>query len=202
MKTKRSTRCILAAVLALLCVLSFGAKKEPLVDFSLPKNIKALAIVTATIETEAGKRPDIPFLLLGAAQSKKGNAAINIKQSVETVDGKEIWHGSAVAVKINDKDFNNLYKELASMTPKSDDLVYGVGSAKFSTFSMSLTTALTRARSDIARAYSESVVIEGGTVTSSNVNIKASIVEQIAQSPDGTLWIMMSAKKEDIAFVK
>jgi len=199
---KRTTRYSLAAVLALLCVVSFSAKKAPLVDFPLPKGVTALAVVTATIEVEPGKRPDIPLALLGAAQSKKGNAAINITQSVETGDGKEIWHGSAVAVKIDDKDFNNLYKELASMTPKSDDRVYGVGSAKLSILTMSITTAMARARADIARAYSESAVIEGATVTSSNVRIKDSIVEQFALSPDGTVWIMMSAKKEDIEGVK
>jgi len=217
---------ITAAVLALLCVLSFSActKKTPpeasaetsseespetLPEESLsldasqfPEGVKLIGTVTIekeaveTTTTEGGNKPDVAYLLLSEAQEKGGNAIINITQSVIEKDGKGIWLSSATAVKINDGDFDNIYKELFSITPKSNDRVYGVGSAKMRIITSSLTTARTRAQAVLARAYSETTVNEGVTVTTSNVTIKDSSVEQFAISPDETVWITMSARKD------
>jgi len=209
---KTFNKCIIAAVIALMCVFSFSActKKTPpeatkeestlTAVYQIPEGVEV--IDTITIETESEKKPDVSFELLSEAQEKEGNAVINITQSAIEKDGKEIWLSTATAVKIDDDDFDKQFMELYSAIPKSNDLVYGVGSAKMSTFNMSLTTASTRARAAIARAYGETTVNDGVTVTTSNVTIKNSNVEQFAISPDLKVWITLSAMKEDIEILK
>jgi len=219
---------IAVAVLTLPCALSFSActKKTPpeasseespetLPEESLsldvsqfPEGVKLIGTVTIekealeTTTTEGSNKPDVAYVLLSEAQEKGGNAIINITQSIIEKDGKGIWLSSATAVKIDDDDFDKQFMELYSAIPKSNDRVYGVGSAKMSSFNMSLTTASTRARAAIARAYGETTVNEGVTVTTSNVTIKDSSVEQFAISPEQKVWITLSAKKANIVVVE
>jgi hypothetical protein len=204
MRTKSEVIALVCIILFWGCVSNSPAIEGPQlpIAFFQLENVEVIDTVNVEIEAKSGETPDVISALLLEALGKNGNGIINIVQSVtngdDTVqDRKEIWSGSAMAIRISD----NNYLELYNVIPKSNERIYGVGSAKFASQGTSIIFATTRARADIARAYSSTITIFGESSFSSvskKVTIKDSIVEQIVLTPDGTIWTMLSAKKEDL----
>lgn len=103
--------------------------------------------------------------------------------------------------------------------PTADDLFYGVGFGKQSTFQMSRTIAMTNARADIARqietsiqaavvSYAQEAGVDGGNQT---ITFAESITREVTdttlsgatplrfeQDSDGGVWVLMSFPKENM----
>jgi len=163
----------------------------------LPGNVKVIGTINEEIAVESGNTPNAASVLFVKAQEKHGNniGIINVKYIlINSRDGKEIWSGSATVIRMKDDNYQKLYNK----TPKSGGRIYGAGSAQMATPGMSMTMALTRARTEIARSYS-SIVEKSGerTVTITNAAIKGDRTEQIVFTPNGTVWVMLSVNKED-----
>jgi len=164
-----------------------------------PKNVTVLAAIEEEIVVESGKSTNAALALLEKAQEKHGAniGIIHIEQSLKNSgDGKETWSVSAVVIRIKDEKYQALYDK----TPKSGDRIYGAGSAKMASPKMSITTAETRARTELARLYNSAVEKSGETtLTTANAAIKGDRIEQIVFTPNGTVWIMLSVSKENIS---
>lgn len=107
---------------------------------------------------------------------------------------QEINGGETISNTIDEE-----YLEFFNSVERAEDRLYGVGSAKQSTLSFSFSTAETRATADLARAYTSMVSVnEDSARITSNVNIKGRTLEKRRILDDGTVWVVVSARKDDI----
>jgi len=162
--------------------------------FTLPENITELGPVSFTRENNDAGYDAVLFgtaFLMDAAESG-GNGVISI-------DGTS---GTAVLIS------NNNFASLFNAVPKSPGKLYGIGLAQMAEDRISVETAATRARTEIARSFASVITIEkitteegNETLTSASTNalVKGAVIEHIAKTPDGAVWIIMSVDKELMA---
>lgn len=163
-------------------------------------SVKKLGAVSVEVAVNPGHSSDVVPALMSKAQAKGGNGIIDIvlKQgnNGKKKNGKEIWSGTATAVQISGEN----YLQLFNTASKSNDRVYGVGTAKLADLTLSLSVAETRAKAAIARAYGSTVTTVSGKTreTITNASIENSTIEQRKTSSDGTVWILLSVKRDDV----
>jgi hypothetical protein len=150
-----------------------------------PGNVRVAGKVS--VGTESAERADAALFLLREAQRRGGNCIVNIK----TGNDKTV---SALALIIADNDYTRIF----NATRRSGNRLYGLGSARMPGVSQAMVVAQTRARAQIARNFGVYAVNDDDSAIISRVSMEHTRIEQVAITPDGTLWVLISVDKNDI----
>ena len=155
--------------------------------FSLSQNLNKKT------QLSIGRELDAQIIISGSVSGAKDKRTLTI-QALEVESAKIV-----ASYKININEYQNFYE-----STNTDELIYGIGSAKMESPSMAITMAQTRARADISRKVNSVIQTSrnettGGveTITTSNVQLSNSKILEMFFGDDGTIWVIMVVNKAD-----
>jgi len=150
-------------------------------NFTLSQNINK------NLQLSIGRELGAQIIISGTVSGVKDRSVFVI-QALEVASKKIV-----ASYKIKVKEYQTFYE-----STNSDELIYGIGSAKAASLNMSMTMAQSRARADISRKVN--TIIETSrneTTTTSNVELSNSRTLEIFFGEDGTVWVIAAVNKKD-----